>query len=440
MSPNQIIVEPPPTPSGSVLAKVGHCRWTICALLFFATTINYMDRQVLGILAPDLQKSLKWTEVDYGNIVAAFQAAYAVGLLTFGGIIDRIGTRKGLSGAIVFWSIASMAHALAASATGFSIARFALGLSEAGNFPAAHKTVAEWFPKKERALATGIFNAGTNVGAVVAPLTVPWIALTYGWRWAFILIGCLGFVWLIFWLLLYHTPEEHPRLTPQERTYIRSDTEEATEKIVWSRLFSFRQTWAFALGKFFTDPIWWFYLSWLPKYLNKHFGLTLGKIGLPLIVIYLMADVGSVGGGWLSSRLIQGGMSVNRARKSVMLLCAVLILPIMAVTQTSNLWVAVALIGLATGAHQGWSANLFTMASDTFPRRVVGSVIGIGSMVGAIGGLFVATAVGHFLQFTGGNYVPLFVIAGSVYLFALLIVHGLNPRLEPAVFSADADK
>ena len=439
MSSNQTVAAPP-TPEGQVPARVGRCRWTICALLFFATTINYVDRQALGILAPGLQKSLNIDDADYGNIVAAFQAAYALGLVSFGGVMDRIGTRKGLAGAIVFWSLASMSHALASSVAGFSLARFALGLGEAGNFPAAIKTVAEWFPKRERALATGIFNAGSNVGAVVAPLLVPWIALTYGWRWAFIATGSLGFVWLVFWLALYHRPEEHPHLSPAERAWIRSDPAESTVKIAWSRLLPLKQTWAFALGKFLTDPVWWFYLSWLPKFLHTKHGLTLDKIGLPLIVIYVMADFGSIGGGWLSSRLIERGMSVNQARKTAMLVCAFLVVPIMAASQTSNLWVAVLLIGLAAAAHQGWSANLYTLVSDTFPRRAVGSVIGLGGMAGAIGGMFVASAVGYFLQKTGGNYVPLFVIAGGAYLFALLLVHFLNPRLEPAVFSAEADK
>ena len=419
--------------------KIGRFRWTICALLFFATTINYIDRQVLGILAPDLQKAMRWSEMDYGNIVAAFQAAYALGLLLFGGIMDRIGTRKGLAGAIVFWSLAAMAHAFARSAAGFGAARFALGLGESGNFPAAIKTVAEWFPKRERALATGIFNSGSNVGAIAAPLLVPWIALAYGWRWAFVGTGTLGFVWLIFWLAFYRTPEEHPRLSPQERALIGSDMEEAAVKIPWPRLLGLRQTWAFALGKFLTDPVWWFYLSWLPKFLNKKHGLTLDKIGLPLIVIYFLADFGSIGGGWLSSSLIQRGMSVNHARKTAMLVCAFLVTPIIFASQASNLWIAVLLIGLAAAAHQGWSANLYTLVSDTFPRRVVGSVTGFGGMLGAVGGMLVAIAVGFLLQKTGGNYVPLFLIAGLAYLFAFLVIHSLSPRLEPAVFNLDAE-
>ena len=419
---------------------MGRCRWTICALLFFATTINYVDRQVLGILAPDLQRELRWSEVDYGHVVASFQAAYALGLLLFGRVMDRVGTRKGLAGAIIVWSLAAMAHVLARSAFGFGVARFAFGLGESGNFPAAIKTVAEWFPQRERALATGIFNSGSNVGAVVAPLVVPWIALTYGWRWAFLATGALGFVWLFFWLTFYHKPEQHPRLSPQERAFIGSDPVEATAEIPWHRLIGKRQTWAFALGKFLTDPVWWFYLSWLPKFLNKQHGLALDKIGLPLIVIYLLADGGSIGGGWLSSHLIRRGMSVNQARKTAMLVCALLVLPIIHAAQVSNLWVAVLLIGLAAAAHQGWSANLYTLVSDTFPRRAVGSVIGIGGMLGAVGGMLVAIAVGALLQKTGGNYAPLFLVAGLAYLFAFLVIQGLSPRLERADFKSEDEK
>ncbi len=421
----------PAAPLGAVPERMGRCRWSICALLFFATTINYIDRTVLGILAPDLQKSLHFGDEAYGSIVAAFQAAYALGLVTFGGIMDRVGTRRGLAGAIVFWSLASMGHALARSAAGFGVARFALGLGESGNFPAAIKTVALWFPKQERALATGIFNAGSNVGAVIAPLLVPWIAINFGWRWAFIATGALGFIWLFFWLTLYRHPDDHPRLTPQERAFIGSAPPEEA-RFPWVQILGKRQTWAYALGKFLTDPVWWFYLSWLPKYFNKEHGLTLNKIGPPLIVIYLLADIGSVGGGWLSSLLIQRGLSVNQARKAAMLLCAVLVTPIIFVSNVSSLWGAVLLIGLAAAAHQGWSANLYTLVSDTFPRRAVGSVVGFGGMVGAVGGMFVAVAVGMLLQKTHGNYVPLFVIAGLAYLFAFGVIQALNPRLEPA--------
>lgn len=412
-------------------ARVGRYRWLICALLFFATTINYVDRQVLGLLATPLQKELGWSESDYGWITTAFTGAYAVGLLGVGRVMDRLGTRKGFSLAIVFWSLAAMGHALARTALGFGVARFALGLSEAGNFPAAIKTVSEWFPKRERALATGVFNSGSNVGAIIAPLTVPWIALNYGWRWAFIVTGALGFIWFAFWLALYRRPEENPRLSGAELAYIRSDPEEALTKIPWARLLPHRQTWAFAFGKFFTDPIWWFFLFWLPKFLNETYGITLSGLGPPLVVIYLAADVGSIGGGWLSSTLIKRGWTVNAGRKTAMLVCALCVVPIVFAVWASSLWVAVGLISLATAAHQGWSANLFTLVSDTFPRRAVGSVVGIGGFAGALGGMLIASATGYMLQWTG-SYVPIFFVAASAYLTALLVIQLLAPRLEAA--------
>ena len=414
-----------------VAARVGRYRWVICALLFFATTINYIDRQVLGILASPLQKELGWSESHYGWIAAAFTGAYAVGLLIVGRLMDRLGTRKGFSIAVVFWSVAAMGHALARTAFGFGVARAGLGLSEAGNFPAAIKTVAEWFPKKERALAAGIFNSGSNVGAIVAPLTVPWIAINYGWRWAFIVTGALGFVWLVFWITLYRKPEEHPRVSRAELAYIQSDPAEPVVKIPWARLLPHRQTWAFAAGKFCTDPIWWFFLFWLPKFLHETHGLTLSGLGLPLVVIYLAADVGSIGGGWLSSTLIRRGWSVNAARKTAMLICALCVVPIVFAVRASSLWVAVGLIALATSAHQGWSVNLFTLVSDMFPRRAVGSVVGIGGFVGSTSGMLIATVTGYLLQWTG-SYVPIFFLAASAYLFALVVIHLLAPRLEPA--------
>src|SRR5882672_7565029 len=414
-----------------VSARVGHYRWVICALLFFATTINYIDRQVLGILASPLQKELGWSESQYGWIAAAFTGAYAVGLVVVGRMMDRLGTRKGFSIAVIFWSVAAMGHALARTAFGFGMARGGLGLSEAGNFPAAIKTVAEWFPKKERALATGIFNSGSNVGAIVAPLTVPWIAINYGWRWAFIITGALGFVWLVFWITLYRKPEEHPRVSRAELTYIQSDPVELVIKIPWARLLPHRQTWAFAAGKFCTDPIWWFFLFWLPKFLHETYGLTLSGLGPPLVLIYLAADFGSIGGGWLSSTLIKHGRSVNAGRKTAMLICALCVVPIIFAVRASSLWVAVGLIALATAAHQGWSANLFTLVSDTFPRRAVGSVVGIGGMAGAVGGMLISLVVGEILQRTG-SYVLIFAIAGLAYLAALLVIHSLVPRLEPA--------
>lgn len=428
--------QPVPTPPQAAAVRTGRFRWTICALLFFATTINYIDRQILGILAPTLKSELGWSEIDYGNVVFAFQFAYAIGLLGMGGFMDWIGTRKGFSFAIIFWSLAAMGHAAAKSVAGFSVARFALGLGEAGNFPAAIKTVAEWFPRKERALATGIFNSGSNIGATISPLLVPWLALEYGWRWAFIVTGAIGFVWLFFWWAIYRRPEEHPRLSKAELAYIQSDPAEPTAKISWFKLLPHRQTWAFAIGKFLTDPIWWFYLFWVPDFLNKNHGLTLTNVGLPLVVIYLVADVGSVGGGWLSSSLIKRDWSTNAARKTAMLVCAVCVVPIVFASTVSNLWAAVALVSLAAAAHQGWSANLFTTVSDMFPRRVVGSVVGIGGMLGAVGGMCVAKAAGYILEWTK-SYFALFVIAGSAYLLALLIIHLLAPRMEPAKVEAE---
>lgn len=425
--------------SEGIVGRVGRYRWIICVMLFFATTINYIDRAVLGILATDkaFVNTIGWNEAEYGYITTAFQAAYALGLLLVGYLMDRFGTRKGFSFAMVFWSIAAMAHALAHSAMTFGVARFALGLGEAGNFPAAIKTVAEWFPKKERALATGIFNSGSNVGAIVAPLVVPFIALTWGWQWAFLLTGMIGFIWLIFWLMIYRRPEEHPKLSRSELAYIQSDPAEPMTKIPWARLIPHRQTWAFALGKFLTDPIWWVYLFWLPKFLNTNYGLDISRIGIPLVIIYVAADFGSIGGGWLSSSLIKRGWSVNGARKTAMLVCAIAVIPIVFAARASNLWVAVALVSLAASAHQGWSANLFTMVSDMFPRRAVGSVVGIGGFAGAVGGMLISTTVGLILQYTG-SYFPIFIIAGSAYLVALLVIHLLAPRLTPASVEAPA--
>ncbi|HKS40204.1 MAG TPA: MFS transporter [Blastocatellia bacterium] len=415
----------------NVGVRLGRYRWVICALLFFATTINYMDRQVIGLLKNTLQADIGWTEVQYSWIVFSFQAAYAIGLLVVGRLMDWLGTRKGFSIAIIAWSIAAMGHALARSVMGFSIARFALGLGESGNFPAAIKTVAEWFPKKERALATGIFNSGTNVGAMVTPLIVPVITRTWGWQWAFILIGAVGFIWLIFWLAFYRKPQEHPKLSKAELEYIQSDPPDAVEKVPWLKLLPHRQTWAFALGKFMTDPIWWVYLFWLPDFLHKRYGLELKDFGLPVVIVYVIADVGSIGGGWLSSTLIKRGWTINAGRKTAMLVCALCVVPIVFASLASSLWVAVLLIGLAAAAHQGWSANIFTIASDTFPRRAVGSVVGIGGMAGAVGGMLLSLLVGEILEKTG-NYLPIFIIAGSAYLLALLVIHLLAPRLEPA--------
>jgi ACS family hexuronate transporter-like MFS transporter len=422
----------------TAVTSVGNYRWVICALLFFATTINYIDRQVLGILSTDanFKATIGWNEAEYGFVNTAFQASYAIGLLVIGGLMDRFGTRKGFSFAITFWSIAAMGHAFARSAFSFGAARFMLGLGEAGNFPAAIKTVAEWFPKKERALATGIFNSGSNVGAILAPLSVPFIAVNYGWEWAFVITGSLGFIWLAVWLLVYRRPEEHPSLSKSELAYIRSDNEQPLKKIPWVRLLPHKQTWAFSIGKFLTDPIWWVYLFWLPPFLNTKFGLNITQLGLPLVVIYVIADIGSIGGGWLSSSLIKRGWSINSGRKTAMLICAIAVIPVFLATMTSNLWVAVLLIALAAAAHQGWSANIFTTASDMFPQQAVGSVVGIGGMMGSVGGMILQSTVGLIVFYTG-SYFSVFVIASSAYLVALLIIHVLTPRLEPAVITTE---
>lgn len=419
---------------GSVInERIGYRRWTICALLFFATTINYMDRQILGILAPELEKAVGWSERDYSLITISFQAAYAVGLLLAGGLMDRFGTRLGYAVSVGLWSIAAMAHAGARSALQFGIVRFTLGLGEAGNFPAAIKTVAEWFPKRERALATGIFNAGANVGAVVTPLVVPFIVKWWGWQAAFIITGAVGFVWVVLWLALYRPPQEHPKLSKAELDHILSDPPEPTTKIPWASVIPYRQTWAFAIGKFLTDPIWWFFLFWLGKFFNKTFGLNLNQLSMPLFTIYLMADIGSIGAGWLSSSLIRRGWSVNRGRKATMLLCALCVVPVVFAPFASSKWLAVGLIGLALAAHQGWSANLFTLVSDTFPRRAVGSVVGFGGMLGAVGGMLLSNIAGEVLQRTG-RYMPMFIMAACAYLLALAIIQALVPKLEPAEF------
>ena len=416
----------------AVAPAVGRYRWVICALLFFGTTINYIDRQVLGILARDLQREIGWTELQYGNIVAAFSAAYAIGLILAGRLMDRFGVRTGYAVALTIWSIAGMVTALARTPIQFGLCRALLGLGEAGNFPAAIKGVAEWFPKKERAFATGIFNAGTNVGAVVAPLTVPWIAINLGWQWAFILTGAIGILWLAFWLPLYRTPELHPRLSKAELALIQSDPPDPPGTTPWVRLIPHRQASAFAIAKYMTDPIWWFYLFWTPNFLRDVHKLDLSTIPLPLIVIYLIADVGSVGGGWLSSMFIKRGWTVNKARKTAMLICALSVTPVLLVPQIESLWVAVLLIGLAAAAHQGWSANVFTLVSDSFPRQAVGSVVGIGGMAGAVGGVMFAVVTGVLLQLRPGNYTVNFVIAGSIYLVALGVIHLLVPQLRQA--------
>lgn len=415
---------PEPQPSGRV-------RFGILALLFFATTINYVDRSVLGVLSPTLKDAFGWTAGDYATISAAFTLAYALGFLVAGWLIDRLGTRIGYAGYLFVWSIAAALHALCLTPTGFALARFALGLGESGNFPAAVKTVAEWFPKRERALAVGVFNAGSNVGAIVAPLVVPWLALTYGWQLAFVFTGVAGLIWLLFWWPLYRSPELHPGLSKGELAYIRSDPADGATKPSWWRLLGYRQTWAFAGGKLLTDSIWWYYLFWFPLFLNERFGVDLKTIGAPLIAVYALADVGSILGGWQSSRLIGRGWSVNAARKTAMLSCALCILPVAYAPHADAKWLAVGLVGVAAAAHQGFSANLYTMTSDLFPRNVVGSVIGIGGFFGAMGGFLLNLGAGA-MRDEMGDYSGPFAIAGVVYLLALLLIHRLVPRFEPA--------
>lgn len=411
-------------------AGVGHFRWIICTLLLFGVTKNYMDRQVLGVLKTTLQHNFGWNEIDYSNLVFAFEAAYAFGMVVVGRLVDRLGTRLGYALSMIFWSVASMGHAVAGSLVSFMVARSALGLGESGVFPASIKTVAEWFPQKERALATGIFNAGSNVGAVLTPLIVPWITIHYGWRMAFVFTGALGFIWLVFWLLLYRKPEVHPRLSKAELEYISSDRPPSVPKIPWARLIPHRQTWAFVMGKFMTDPIWWFLLFWIPDFLQRTHGLKLMQIGVPIMVIYVLADVGSVAGGWLSSWMIHRGRSVNLSRKFAMLVCALSVLPVVFAHRMESLWGAVLIIGVAAAAHQGFSANLFTLASDIFPGEAVASVVGVGGLAGAVGGMLMAKVVGYVLQWTGSYMIP-FLIAGSAYLLALAVMQLLAPRLDP---------
>ena len=411
--------------------RVGRYRWVICGLLFAATAINYIDRQMIGVLKPMLQADLHWSEEEYADIVFWFQAAYAIGFLAMGRFMDRAGARLGYTVAFTLWTLAHMAHGMVHSVMQFAIARFALGIGESGNFPAGIKVVADWFPQRERAFAVGIFNAGANVGAIVTPLLVPAIALTYGWRAAFIATGLFSIVWLVAWLAIYRRPQEHPRVTPAELSHITGDSVQPAVQVPWMRLFGVRETWSYALPKFCTDPIWWMFLFWLPDFLGKRYGLDLKSFGPPLVAIYLMSDIGSIVGGWASSRLIRGGMSVNRARKLTMLGCAIVVLPIVSVQHIDSLWFAVFLIGLATAGHQAFSANLLTLPSDLFPRSAVSSVVGIGGMAGAIGGMLIAKFVGYVLNISG-SYEAIFAVAGGAYLVALLCLHLTSPRLVPA--------
>jgi ACS family hexuronate transporter-like MFS transporter len=410
--------------------KIGRYRWVIVGLLFLAMVINYVDRQTIGLLKHDLSTEFGWDEKHYADLVFYFQLAYAVAYLAWGKIMDKIGARWGFGIAFLIWQVAHISHALAKGFGGFAIARMGLGIGEAGGFPGGIKAVAEWFPKNERALATGIFNAGTNIGAIVTPLVVPGIVLAFGWQMAFIVTGLAGLVWLPLWLIVYRRPREQKRLGAAELAHIEQDPADPVEKIGWLKLLGKKETWAFALGKFLIDPIWWMFLFWLPDFLGKRYGLDLKSFGPPLIAIYLLSDVGSVGGGWLSSKFMKMGWTINRARKTTMLICALLATPVVFAANVDNLWVAVLIIGVATAAHQGFSANLYTLPSDVFPRGAVGSVVGIGGMLGAFGGMVFSKYIGQVLDQIG-TYTPIFLVAGSAYLIALLVVHILTPKMEP---------
>lgn len=427
--------------------SIGNYRWTICGLIFFATTINYLDRAVISLLKSTLTTEMHWDDADYANVEIAFKLSYAIGLLLAGRVIDKMGTKKGYAWATGLWSLSAVAHSLAKSVFGFGLARTALGLTEAGNFPAAIKTVAEWFPKKERALATGIFNSGANIGAIVAPLSVPFIAMHYGWKWTFVITGMLGFVWLFFWLRMYTTPKDSKKLSKEEFDYIHSDDVAPTEesiiedgvKYTWSKLLSYKQTWAFAIGKLLTDPIWWFYLFWLPDFLESQYQLKGTAVALPVAAVYTISTVGSVWGGWLPMSLIKKKWPSFKARKTSMLIYAFLVLPILFAQYLGsiNMWLAVLVIGVAAAAHQAWSANIFTTASDMFPKRAVGSVTGIGGMFGSLGGILLSLLVQKKLfvyyrsihQIETAYYI-MFVFCGLAYLSAWLFMHLLAPKMD----------
>lgn len=426
-----------------VTENAGKYRWTICALVFFATTVNYLDRSVISLLKSTLTKEFNWTDADYADIEVAFKLMYAVGMLFAGRLIDKLGSKIGYFMATLLWSVAAVAHAAVSSTFGFILVRGALGVTESGNFPAAIKSTAEWFPKKERALATGIFNSGTNIGAIVAPLTVPFIAAAWGWEWAFIITGSFGAIWLVLWMIMYEIPSRHPKVSKEELDYINSDPESAEvseEKVSWLRLLTFRQTWAFALGKFLTDPIWWFYLFWLPDFLESEYGLKGTAVAIPVATVYMISTVGSVFGGWLPLKFIHKGWPVFKARKTSMLIYAFAVMPIVfaQILGSYDMWVAVFVIGIATSAHQAWSANIFTTVSDMFPKRAVGSVVGIGGMFGGLGGILLTALVQRnmFVYYRSIGqietaYYIMFFICGAGYLLAWTIMHLLVPKMQP---------
>jgi len=440
---------PEKIPTATADSGIGNFRWTVCALVFFATTINYLDRQVISLLKSTLDAEFNWTKTDYANITVAFQVTYALGMFGAGRLIDRLGTKMGYALSLVLWSFAAMGHALVRSTGGFLVARAALGISESGNFPAAIKTMAEWFPKKERALATGIFNAGTNFGAVVAPLTVPFIAAQWGWRWAFILTGAVGFVWLIFWWLFYQVPSKSKNVSKEELAYIHSDTEDFLEEdqlqpkpqMSWSQLLQYKQTWAFAIGKFLTDGVWWFYLFWLPDFLKEQYGLVSTKISIPVALVYVIAAAGSVFGGWLPIHFIRKGKSIFKSRRKAMFIYALCAIPVVAaqVLGTYSLWFALGIIGFGAAAHQAWSANIYTTVSDMFPKPTIGTVTGIGGMAGGLGGIVISKAAGYLFDWYKSmgkietGYQILFIYCGLAYVLAWMIMRWLVPNFRMVV-------
>lgn len=423
------ILEKPRLDNSTIQSKI---RWSIVALLFFATTINYIDRQVIGLLKPYIQKDLHWNEADYGYIVTAFQISYAIGLLISGKLLDKFGTRVGYTLAIIVWSVGAVLHAAASSVMGFGLVRSILGLGEAANFPAAVKTIAEWFPKKDRALATGIFNSGATLGAVTAPIIVTFITLTLGWKWAFIITGLLGFIWIVFWLIIYQSPEKHKKVTTAELEYILSDEDDASVdniKIKWRSLFKYKETYAICMSRFFTDWVWWFFLFWAPDFLHKTQNIDIKSSVLPLIVIYVMASIGGIFGGALSSKFIKSGRTIDYSRKTAILICALFILPLVFATLVQNLWVVVVLIGFAGAAHQGWASNIFTIVSDIYPKNAVASMVGLSGFAGAIGGALSASFIGLVLEFSG-SYMLIFLIASTMYLLAWLILKIGIPHIQ----------
>ncbi|HVV28487.1 MAG TPA: MFS transporter [Rhizomicrobium sp.] len=419
------------TVSEPAVSRTGYVRWLVCALLFAVVALNYTDRQVLSVLKPTLQKTYGWSEIGYGDVVFWFQAAYGLGYVAFGRVVDRWGAKAGGTIAVTIWTIAHMAHAAVTTTAGFTWVRIPMGLGESGLFPCTLAATAEWFPRRERALAIGIFNAGSNIGAIIAPFIVPIITIALGWRMAFILTGLLTVAWLAVWLVWYRRPREMKTLSRGERAYIESDPQEAQRPVPWSKLLATRQTWAYVLGRFIIDPVWWTFLFWLPDFFARRYNVDLKNYGPPLVAIYIMADIGSVLGGWRSSRLLRRGVALGRARKMAMLACAFCALPVAGAMHASNLWLAVAVIGLACGAHQGFSANLYALPSDLFPRWAAGSIVGLGGLSGALGGMLMSKYASSVLQ-TIGSYTPIFVFASLAYFFALLVVHLIVPRYTPA--------